>query len=451
MGWASETARAAAGIFEGAFPGERVVVAAAAVDADGTVTARGDGCPAGGRFELGSVTKTMTGTLLASLAGDGLVGLDDEIGRWLAAGPNARITLRQLATHTSGLPRLAPNHRATHDEANPYARYTATLAEEGLRQASRKPGGGFGYSNFGYQLLGLALERAAGRAYQELLNERVLGPLAMATSGVGDAGGGTRLPGHAAGRTAGHWDMQLPGPGGVEASTGDVARYLQACLTPPGTALGAALRLAAAPQLRVDEHLEIGLGWIIRGGQVRWHNGGTGGFAASAGFDPACLRALAILVNTHGGAAGALDAAVLLALSGGDLRGARPRGHDHPRPDDPVWDGRARETAGALLDGRFAAVHGNLAPLSRARLGVDQLERAWRRAVDGAGGARRDVRLVPAHGLRCGSPGHHRLCPAGGPAGDRVRPVRADHRSPAAAPGRNAAVVTGGAPDHRTP
>jgi CubicO group peptidase (beta-lactamase class C family) len=79
----------------------------------------------------------MTGTLLASLAGDGLAGLDDEIGRWLAAGPNAGITLRQLATHTSGLPRLAPNHQATHDEANPYARYTAALAEEGLRQASR--------------------------------------------------------------------------------------------------------------------------------------------------------------------------------------------------------------------------------------------------------------------------------------------------------------------------
>jgi CubicO group peptidase (beta-lactamase class C family) len=108
VGWASETARAAAETFDGAFPGERVVVAAAAVDADGTATALGDGCPPDGRFELGSVTKTMTGTLLASLAGDGLAGLDDEIGRWLAAGPNAGITLRQLATHTSGLPRLAP-------------------------------------------------------------------------------------------------------------------------------------------------------------------------------------------------------------------------------------------------------------------------------------------------------------------------------------------------------
>jgi CubicO group peptidase (beta-lactamase class C family) len=385
VGWASETVRAAAETFEGAFPGEQVVVAAAAVDADGTATALGDGCPPDGRFELGSVTKTMTGTLLASLAGDGLAGLDDEIGRWLAAGPNAGITLRQLATHTSGLPRLAPNHEATHDEANPYARYTAALAEEGLRQASRKPDAGFGYSNFGYQLLGLALERAAGRAYQALLSERVLGPLSMTMSGVGDAGGGTRLSGHADGKTAGHWDMPLPGPGGVEGSIGDIARYLQACLTPPGTALGAALRLAATPQLRVDERREIGLGWIIWDGQVRWHNGGTGGFAASAGFDPASFRALAILVNTHGRAAGALDAAVLLTLGGGDLREARPRGHEHVHADDPVWEDRAREAASALLDGRFAAARENLAPLSRAQLSAGQLERGWQQAMAGAG------------------------------------------------------------------
>lgn len=58
---------------------------------------------ADGRFEIGSVTKTMTGTLLALLAADGTLRLDDEVGRWLSAGDNGRITLRQLATHTSGL------------------------------------------------------------------------------------------------------------------------------------------------------------------------------------------------------------------------------------------------------------------------------------------------------------------------------------------------------------
>jgi serine-type D-Ala-D-Ala carboxypeptidase/endopeptidase len=92
--------------------GDKVVVATAALEATETVIALSECCPANARFEIGSVTKTVTATLLALIADDGLVGLDDEIGRWLAAGPNGSITLRALATHTSGLPRLAP-HRVT--------------------------------------------------------------------------------------------------------------------------------------------------------------------------------------------------------------------------------------------------------------------------------------------------------------------------------------------------
>jgi CubicO group peptidase (beta-lactamase class C family) len=205
--------------------------------------------------------------------------------------------LRELATHTSGLPRLAPNHPAIRGRANPYARYTPERAEKGL--------------------LGLVLTRAAGRTYQELLSERILVPLAMTSSGVGAAGGGTRLPGHAAGRVVPHWDFLLPGPGGVEATIGDLARHLQAALAPPDTALGAAIRLAQAPQFRVDDHREIALGWIVRGGGIRWHNGGTGGFTASVAIDRAQRRGLAALVSDHAWAAGLLDTAVLRALSEG--------------------------------------------------------------------------------------------------------------------------------------
>jgi D-alanyl-D-alanine-carboxypeptidase/D-alanyl-D-alanine-endopeptidase len=100
-----------------------VVVAAACVDEAGAGIGVSPGdAPADGRFEIGSVTKTMTAALLALLAADGALSLDDEIGRWLSAGPNGGITVRQLATHTSGLPRLAPNmDRSTVDPANPYA------------------------------------------------------------------------------------------------------------------------------------------------------------------------------------------------------------------------------------------------------------------------------------------------------------------------------------------
>jgi serine-type D-Ala-D-Ala carboxypeptidase/endopeptidase len=126
--------------------------------------------PADGRFEIGSVTKTMAATLLALLEADGRLRLDDPVGRWLSADGNGGITLRQLATHTSGLARLAPNFdlRAV-DQANPWAGFTFERAEEGLRQAVLAPGRPHLYSNHGYHLLGLVLERATGLSYRELI------------------------------------------------------------------------------------------------------------------------------------------------------------------------------------------------------------------------------------------------------------------------------------------
>jgi CubicO group peptidase (beta-lactamase class C family) len=85
-------------------------------------------------------------------------------------------------------------------------------------------------------------------------------PLAMTCSGVGAAGGGTRLNGHAAGRATAHWDHALPGAGGVEASISDLARYLAAVLAPPEGRLGAAITTCLQPCVRIDGQLAGGLG-----------------------------------------------------------------------------------------------------------------------------------------------------------------------------------------------
>ncbi|MGC1751742.1 MAG: serine hydrolase domain-containing protein, partial [Trebonia sp.] len=241
MAWREDAARSLTETFDGAFDSPGVVVGAACVDEAGTGIGVSPGdAPADGRFEIGSVTKTMTAALLALLADDGALSLDDEVGRWLSAGPNSGITLRQLATHTSGLPRLAPNmDLSTVDPANPYAGFGFGRAEEGLRQATAAAERPWLYSNFGYHLLGLVLERASGQSYQALVTRRLLEPLAMTCSGVEDAGAGTRLPGHAGGGEVPHWDHPL-GAGGVEATVADLGRYAQACLHPPGTPLGAA-------------------------------------------------------------------------------------------------------------------------------------------------------------------------------------------------------------------
>jgi CubicO group peptidase (beta-lactamase class C family) len=216
MAWSTDAARPLAEAFNGALGAPGTVIAVACIDDAGTVIGVNPGdTPTDGRFEVGSVTKTMTATLLALLAADGSLRLDDEVGRWLPAGANAGITVRQLATHTSGLPRFAPNMGLpTVDLANPYAEFGAGQAEEGLRQAVAAPGAPVVYSNFGYQLLGLVLERASGLPYEQLVADRLLTPLGMSRSGVGSNAGGIPLPGHDHRGELPHWERPLAAGGG---------------------------------------------------------------------------------------------------------------------------------------------------------------------------------------------------------------------------------------------
>ena len=374
MTWGEQAAQSLAEAISGWFTVDGVAAAAAAIDASETVTAASPpGLPAGARFEIGSVTKTMTATLLASLAADGALSLDDPVGRWLAAGRHGEITVRQLATHTSGLPAVAPNRAAARDNpANPWAGYTFERAEEGLRLATATPGNPWRYSNLGYQLLGLILQRASGTDYPVLMTGRLLAPLAMTHSGVGPRGAGTLLPGHAGERQAPRWEHPW-GAGGVEATITDLARYARACLFPPDTPLGAAIRLAQAPLLPREDGSRQALAWVAEDGGIRWHTGGTGGFSSCVMIDHGRGRAVAALLSYGGSPAHAsrLKQAAQLALAGAD-----PRRVEEPQPW-PSWREDATAAVRALLAGRFAEVHARLAAQRRAKVSVPQLERAW--------------------------------------------------------------------------
>ena len=441
MEWDSERAQAVFEALDGAFAGDGIVVAVAALDSggggSGPAFALTEGLTEDARFEIGSITKTMTAALLASLVGDGVLALDDEIGRWLDAGPNGNITLEQLATHTSGLPRLAPNQPT--DGANPYRDFTAERAEEGLRTAVRTPDPAHLYSNFGYQLLGLALERATGQRYQDLLAERLLGPLGMTCSGVGGAGGGIRMTGHAGGEPAGHWDFALPGPGAVEASIGDLARYLAACLTPPNGPLGTAIRLCQQPRVRIGGQSAGGLAWIITEGLL-FHNGGTGGFSASAAIDQAAGHAVAALVNTEGNSVPLLDAVVMAAVKGGDPRQARPR--DLGEAAGPEWDERARRAGARAHRRRLCPRAADAA--SRGPAEADG--RAPRPDVGVRAGPDRRPRTglgrVPLPARWRGRPDHVRGQQEPAVAPGPVHRVRPDRPAPRHRPGRSAALVT---------
>lgn len=265
-----------------------------------TVDAGADPVDADTLFEIGSITKTMTGTLLAVLVGDGVVSLDTTVGELLdGAGAVAGTPLRALATHTAGLPRLAPNHdRTRFDPDDPYAAYDAEALLEGLAETKLHEAGQAEYSNFGFQLLGHLLEVAAQRPYDELVVERVLTPAGCTRPRCGRfEPDDRRIPGYAGVRMTPRWRQPLAGAGGVELGIEDLSRWLEANLHPERTPLADAVTLAQ--QVHWGDAVNgRGLGWRHYSGGVI-QNGGTGGFHSFCGFVPG-LAGVAVLTNFGG-------------------------------------------------------------------------------------------------------------------------------------------------------
>jgi D-alanyl-D-alanine-carboxypeptidase/D-alanyl-D-alanine-endopeptidase len=262
-------------------------------------------------FEIGSITKAFTGILLADMVNRGEVRLDQPVAELLPSDVrmptrNGKIiTLQHLATHSSGLPRLPL--LAPKDMANPYADYTVPqmygfLKDVGL---ARDPGAAYEYSNLGVGLLGHVLALRAGNSYEALVRERILEPLGMRSTGI------TLTPEMRARIAQGHdetgkpvplWDLPtFAGAGALRSTVADMRRFIAAAASPPDNALGRAITLSMQPRFTVDASLDVGLGWhrLSKGGDtIVWHNGGTGGFRAYMGFEPATGRGAVALSNT---------------------------------------------------------------------------------------------------------------------------------------------------------
>ena len=146
-----------------------------------------------------------------------------------------QITLADLATQSSGLPRL-PTNMPVANPANPYADYTAGLLYQFLDgyQLTRDPGQAYEYSNLGVGLLGYALARAGHGSYESLLRTRILTPLGMGATGITlTEDMRSRLaPGHdAAGQAVPNWDLSvLAGAGGLRSNVNDLLTFLAANL-----------------------------------------------------------------------------------------------------------------------------------------------------------------------------------------------------------------------------
>ncbi|QRX91152.1 serine hydrolase domain-containing protein [Streptomyces noursei] len=136
--------------------------------------------------ELGSLSKVVTGTILTQLATAGALHLDDQLELHLADVPkDTGVTLRHLAEHTSGLPRLPP--QANTSTADPYRSFTETALRDVLRNwhtTATGPVGKKEYSNLGYAILGRVLTTATDSTFQRLTDEHVLAPLDLPPGAV---------------------------------------------------------------------------------------------------------------------------------------------------------------------------------------------------------------------------------------------------------------------------
>jgi CubicO group peptidase (beta-lactamase class C family) len=269
-------------------------------------------------FEIGSVTKVFTSLLLGDMVQRGEVALDDPVAKYLPSGvtmPERNgcfITLLDVATHTSGLPRL-PTNMTFWSPANPYAEYSVEKLYKYLStyRLRRDIGAKYEYSNLGAGLLGHVLAQRAGMDYEALGLSRICEPLGMDSTRM------TLTPGMKVRFATGHnrwmrpvksWDhLALAGAGALRSTASDLLAFLAANLgyadSPLAPAMAAMLNVRR-PKGQPEK--EIALGWhahLVNGKEIVWHNDGTGGYSSFTGFDPKTRIGVVVLSNarTSGG------------------------------------------------------------------------------------------------------------------------------------------------------
>jgi D-alanyl-D-alanine-carboxypeptidase/D-alanyl-D-alanine-endopeptidase len=266
---------------------------------------------AGTVFEIGSVTKVFTSLLLADMALRGEVALADPVWKYLpeivrvpSRGGNA-ITLEELASHYSGLPRL-PDNLNTNDPLNPYAGYRVENLYQFLsgHQLRRSPGVLFEYSNLGAGLLGHALALRAGTSYEALIESRIAAPLGMSSTAITLTADMQRrlATGHNARlEPVPLWDLPaLAGAGALRSTAADLLNFVSAALGYRPSPLADAFALMLKQTRSAGPSMQVGLGWLVAardGREIVWHNGGTGGFRAFVGFDPKSRAGAVVLSN----------------------------------------------------------------------------------------------------------------------------------------------------------
>jgi len=257
-------------------------------------------------FEIGSITKVFTATLLANFVLAEELELDDAIGNYLdfSLKDNLEISFRQLATHTSGLPRVPLSLSSpTLSLENPYKDYSDEKLETYLTEKLELievPGKTSSYSNLGFGLLGYLMESIDNSTYEDLLQTRIFSKYQMKNSttdrdliqselviGLNDTG--DEVP---------NWDLAaFMGAGGILSNVEDLSRFALAQFNNTNKEL----ELTREKHFTINDNYSMGLAWgLIKsasGEEWDWHNGGTGGYTSSMILNTKSKNGIIIVSN----------------------------------------------------------------------------------------------------------------------------------------------------------
>jgi len=265
-------------------------------------------------FEIGSITKTFTGTLLAYAVLDGKASLYDPVNKYLPDSiPSLEyrgtpVSLVTLSNHTSGLPRMPSNFDSSHP-----GRVFIDYNDSDLYQfymnfkLPRKPGEKMEYSNLGGATLGIVLGRIYHESYDSLVIKFICDPLNMNDTRLEVPAADSLRFAHGygpKGKSVRAWPMKaFAGAGGIRSTAADMLKYAQANMGDAPPPLNKAIRLSHTSTFH-EKEVDMGLGWGIGRYQHRdvfTHDGETGGFQSFIVIDPAKQTAIIILLNkaTH--------------------------------------------------------------------------------------------------------------------------------------------------------
>ena len=252
-------------------------------------------------FEIGSITKVFTSTILASLIENKKIKLKDEINSYysFAFKDSIKINFEHLANHTSGLPRLPENFNLS-NEINPYQNYGKTQIEEYLKNLLKLGNKTYSYSNLGAGLLGYTLGLSQKTNFKNLVQKKIFDKYQMRNSFTSSQNLGNNLVKglNKKGEIVSNWDFDvLFGAGGILSTTEDLAKFANAQFNPKNKEL----ELTRKTTFEIKGNTKIGLGWHKlepeNGKDLLWHNGGTGGYSSSIVMKVEEKTAVIILSN----------------------------------------------------------------------------------------------------------------------------------------------------------